>query len=133
MDSASNIDKQNLLDKLTSADRNDLVKKESEKNTDEQAAQTRLNISQISNKERVGKFAVDWLINVISISSFVIFLMVCIYLIKICDDEVKLKEFLHLVYSQITAFIYKYQAVLTGFVVFMFGDAVKKSEPNTKK
>ncbi|HHC6646015.1 TPA: hypothetical protein ACN33E_004783 [Vibrio parahaemolyticus] len=93
---------------------------------EESVAQTGLAVSQIDNKKKIGEFAVDWLISAVSALSILVFILICIYVFKISFNQEKLEWFLKVVYRELSDFLYKYQAVFAGLVVYMFGDSVRK-------
>lgn len=105
------------------------LKKDSSK-TD--AAQETLDVSQIDNKKKMGEFAVDWLISAMTFVSILFFMLLCIYSLKISFDQDKLEWFLKVAYAEGSSFLYKYQAVFAGLVVFMFGDSVRNNKKNKK-
>ncbi len=119
------MNKKDLLNKFNSTEPSKIIHKESEKNTQEDEAQTRLNVSQINNKTQIGTFAVSWIINVVSISSILLLSLVCVYIFNLSLEQEKLEAFLKVVYSEVIGFVEKYQAALAAIAALMFGDKIK--------
>jgi hypothetical protein len=117
--------KEDLLNKFNKTESSTIISKESTKNNQEDEAKTKRNVSQINNQTEIGTFAVKWVINTISIVSILLLAMSCVYIFNISLEQDKLEDFLKFVYSELTMFFNKYQAVLAAIAAFMFGDTIK--------
>ena len=120
--------KQQLLEKFNNTKTSTLVSKESEKNSQEEEAQTRLNVSQLNSKTKISTLAVIWLIWAFSLVSIVIFGLFCWYMIDVAQQPDKLESFLSACYRELVGFIEKYQAVFAALAGFMFGDKLKRKQ-----
>jgi len=121
------MNQEELLNKFNQTDSATFKNKESEKNTQEDEAQRKLNVAQINNKTQLGTFAVGWVINAVAIISILILALVCVYIFNIALEQEKLEILLINIYGELTAFIEKYQAALAALITLMFGEKLKRS------
>lgn len=121
-----------LLKKLQNSSIKKITEKESAKNSDVDDAHNNELINQSKNRTKFGKFAIDWVMSIITVASALLVFMTAFYAWEVIQNQEKLETVLTTVYSELKLFFEKYQTVLAVIATLMFGDKLKNKNKNDK-
>jgi len=115
-----------LLQKLQNTSIKQIAAKERATHSDVEDAHNDERVNQSKNRTKFGKFAIDWLIAIITVATLVLTFMTTFYIWQVIQEPEKLETILATFYSELKLFFANYQTILAVIATLMFGDKLKK-------